>query len=249
MIFFRSSFFFSFFSFSSSIPSTHQNPKKTEKIKTPFQVRARQEAKRASIEARHGGSLLKVEIGDPLDPFDCWLWFEAGGGGKDSSSSSSNNWTPEDADLLDGVLTAWFMLGRLGGFNSENLQLSQGRGVASRSYDTAPLATAATAVFHDFSPRTDVASPSLGNNGNEGEEEGAIEVQGRWARAWVNLGSADELALDILLNSLATLAAEEVPALSRVIVGGELPWWPVPKVKSQVGSREEGTEGVLPGDY
>jgi len=149
--------------------------------------------------------------------------------------------------LLDGVLTAWFMLGRLGGFNSENLQLSQGRGVASRKYDTAPLATAATAVFHDFSPRTDVESSSSANNS---EGEGALEVQGRWARAWVNLGSADELALDVLLNALATLAAEEVPALRRVVVGGGLPWWPVPGAKSnQAGSREEGTEGVLPGDY
>ena len=29
-----------------------------------------------------------------------------------------------------------------------------------------------------------------------------------WARAWVNLGTADELALDILANALGVLATE-----------------------------------------
>ena len=31
--------------------------------------------------------------------------------------------TEEDVDLLDTVITSWFMIGRLGGYNSMNLQV------------------------------------------------------------------------------------------------------------------------------
>ena len=161
------------------------------------------------------------------------------------------------------MLTAWFMLGRLGAFNSGNLQLSQGRGIAAKEYDTTQLASAASSVFHDFSPRTDLDDGK--NGGGSGasaaavsDEDGALEIQGRWARAWVNCGTADELAFDVLLNALQTLAAEEVPALSKVVVGGELPWWPVPRKKGATakggggeGPEEEDREleGLLQGDF
>lgn len=150
------------------------------------------------------------------------------------------------------------MLGRLGAFNSANLQLSQGRGIAAKEYDATQLASAASSVFHDFSPRTDLEDDGGGKNASVSDEDGALEIQGRWARAWVNCGTADELALDVLLNALQTLAAEEVPALTRVVVGGELPWWPVPKVKKTMasgggggGSEEEDREleGLLKGDF
>lgn len=153
------------------------------------------------------------------------------------------------------------MLGRLGAFNSGNLQMSQGRGIAGEGYDATRLASAAGSVFHDFSPRTDLgdAGGGGGGGGRGGgsaltDDDGALEIQGRWARAWVNLGTADELALDVLLNALQTLATEEVPALSKVIVGGELPWWPVPKKKREGGGsgadiREKELEGLLDGDY
>ena len=239
----------------------------SDRKKTLTQVRGRQEAKRASIAAQYGDSLLKVELAERIDPFDCWLWFEAGGNNASSSSSSSSSssksssksWTPEDAELLDGVLTAWFMLGRLGAFNSGNLQLSQGRGISAKEYDATQLASAASSVFHDFSPRTDLGdndgNGGAGSNAAVSDEDGALEIQGRWARTWVNCGTADELAFDVLLNALSTLAAEEVPALSKVVVGGELPWWPVPKKKKKEmsnggeGPEDKELEGLLEGDF
>lgn len=145
------------------------------------------------------------------------------------------------------------MLGRLGAFNSGNLQMSQGRGIAEGAYDNTRLASAAGSVFHDFSPRTDL-DDGRGGSVAVTDEDGALEIQGRWARAWVNLGTADELAFDVLLNALQTLATEEVPALSKVIVGGELPWWPVPKTIGSGGvadssSKDKALEGLLEGDY
>ena len=85
------------------------------------------------------------------------------------------------------------------------------------------------------------------------DDAGALEVQGRWARAWVNCGTADELAFDVLLNALSVLASEDVPALSKVVVGGELPWWPVPKRFKGAGGAGAPVgpelEGLLEGDY
>ena len=133
----------------------------------------------------------------------------------------------------------------------------------SRCVESCHHASAASSVFHDFSPRTDLDDGK--NGGGSGasaaavsDEDGALEIQGRWARAWVNCGTADELAFDVLLNALQTLAAEEVPALSKVVVGGELPWWPVPRKKGATakggggeGPEEEDREleGLLQGDF
>jgi hypothetical protein len=253
---FSSSFGALFFSPSLSLSHTPPFRRSFPPPPPPFssllQVRGRQEAKRASIAAQYGDSVLKVELADALDPFDCWLWFEAGG----DPSAKTSNWTQDDAELLDGVLTAWFMLGRLGGFNSGNLQLSQqGRGRAAgaaKEYDTTQLVSASTSVFHDFSPRSDLDDGG-GGNASVPDDAGALEVQGRWARAWVNCGTADELAFDVLLNALSVLASEDVPALSKVVVGGELPWWPVPKRFKGAGGAGAPVgpelEGLLEGDY
>ena len=143
------------------------------------------------------------------------LWFEFTGTA-----------TPADTDLLDGVLTAWFLLGRLGAFNTANLQLSQGAGLATRAYDTTLLPSASTSVMHEF---------------------GELEAKGRWARVHVNMGTADELALDALANALGTLARENTPSLARVVFGGApAPGWgpPEPEVP---GRGVEG--GPLPGNF
>lgn len=71
---------------------------------------------------------------------------------------------------------------------------------------------------------------------------GDVETQGRWARVRVNMGTADELALDVLANALSTLARENTPALTRWCVGGEpVPDWPPPKPDFKLGP--DGGEG------
>lgn len=156
---------------------------------------------------------MTVALANPVDPFAVTLWFE-----------SATAWTPDDADLLDGVLTAWFLLGRLGGFNSSNLQLSRGDGIAARAYDAARLPSASLATLHDC---------------------GEVEIKGKLARASVNLGTADELALDVLANALGSLARDAVPSLTRFVIGGDRPEWPAPARAAEPA--EEG--GPLPRDY
>ena len=51
--------------------------------------------------------------------FDVQLWFE-----------HYKPLTKDDKDLLETVLESWFCLGRMGGFNSMNLQVGSGTGIA-----------------------------------------------------------------------------------------------------------------------
>lgn len=151
----------------------------------------------------------------PSPPPPPQLWFEFAGTATDA-----------DTDLLDGVLTAWFLLGRLGAFNGANLQLSEGDGLAARAYDGGRLPTAATAVMHEC---------------------GDLETRGRWARVRVNLGTADELALDVLANALGTLARENTPTLERVVIGGAPAEGWEPPARETPGRGDK--DGPLPGDY
>ena len=44
-----------------------------------------------------------------VDPFNCWIWIRF-----------SESPTQDEKNYLDGVFDSWYVLGRLGGFNSEN---------------------------------------------------------------------------------------------------------------------------------
>ena len=66
-----------------------------------------------------------------VDPFNCWIWikfFEIP--------------TEAEKNYLDGVFDSWYVLGRLGGFNSENLQThEEGSDLSWMSYDNCLLYT------------------------------------------------------------------------------------------------------------
>ena len=55
---------------------------------------------------------MKVRFGSPFDPFDLWIWieFETGPASEDQQM------------YLEELLKAWFIVGRMGGYNSINLQ-------------------------------------------------------------------------------------------------------------------------------
>jgi hypothetical protein len=48
---------------------------------------------------------------------------------------------------------------------------------------------------------------------------GGPEYKGRWARAWFDLGSADEMCVDVLINSLITFCREYF-GLKTLVIGG-----------------------------
>lgn len=157
-------------------------------------MRARTAARAAAI-ASGGDAPVSIRLQRPIDPFDAWVWFRA-----------KRPLTSDDLDLLDGVWTAWHLLGRLGGFNGSNLQLFHGDGIATEVYDGARLESAGSTTFHDAG---DVeAGPGGGEPPGAPPPSSPPPPTSHWARAWINMGTADELALDVLANALGTLAKE-----------------------------------------
>lgn len=102
-------------------------------------------------------------------------------------------------DTLGSVLRAWYVLGYLGSFNSMNLQLSRQMADAPMSYSTEAAKEALPALFHSF---------------------GDLEFQDNLGRIWVDLGTADPLALDTLINALKGVSEDHV-GIKTIVFGGE----------------------------
>jgi hypothetical protein len=131
------------------------------------------------------------------DFFNLWIWIQF------ATVPSSM-----EQQYIDEILNSWFFLGKLGGFNAENLQQQDtGLEISYMHYDDAPADDTLVSLMHNMS---------------------AVEYEGLWARCWFDLGTSDALALDVLLNALKQFSNDYV-AIEQVIVGGENEDWPVPE--------------------
>jgi hypothetical protein len=132
-----------------------------------------------------------------FDPFDLWIWLKFG-------TVPSNG----EKQYVEEVLDSWFFLGKLGGFNAENLQVNDvGVDISYLSYDTAMADSSMMALMHNM---------------------GDVEYEGLWARCWLDLGTSDAIGLDVLINVFTQLSKEFV-AIEKLIIGGENQDWPVEK--------------------
>ena len=130
-----------------------------------------------------------------VDPFNCWLWMRF----KEPPTQGEMNY-------VDGILDSWYVIGRLGGFNSGNLQAHEGgTDLNWMVYDNETINSASPALMHNI---------------------GELEYQGNWARCWVDLGTTDSLAFDVLLNTLYQLDTDLVQ-LEEVLIGGVNNDWAV----------------------
>ena len=55
---------------------------------------------------------------------------------------------------------------------------------------------------------------------------GEIEYRSEWARCWLDLGTSDALALDVLINTLRQLDTDVVE-IEELLIGGVNDDWPV----------------------
>ena len=70
---------------------------------------------------------------------------------------------------MDTVFDSWFFLGKLGGFNAENLQVQEeGAELSWMGYDQDSAARALPALMHNM---------------------GVMEYRADWARCWLDLGN------------------------------------------------------------
>jgi hypothetical protein len=128
--------------------------------------------------------------------FNLWIWLQF-----ETVPSSM------EQQYIDEVFSSWFFLGKLGGFNAENIQVQDtGLDINYLPYDQAQLGDTMLSVMHNISE---------------------VEYQGLWARCWLDMGTSDALALDVLINALDQFSREYV-TIEACYIGGENPDWPIP---------------------
>lgn len=131
------------------------------------------------------------------DPFDLWIWIEF-----------TTVPSPGEKQYVEEVFNSWFFLGKLGGFNAENIQIQEtGLDISYMDYDEDMADNSMMALMHNMAD---------------------FEYLGKWGRCWFDLGTSDAIALDILINSLRQLSQEYVN-IEKLIIGGENEDWPVEK--------------------
>jgi hypothetical protein len=130
-----------------------------------------------------------------FNPFDLWIWLEF-----ETAPSRI------EQQYLEETFNSWFFLGKLGGFNAENMQIQEtGIDISYMNYDSERTESSLMALMHNMAD---------------------FQYEGTWGRCWFDLGTSDLIALDVLLNALNQLSKEYVP-IKQVIIGGQNEDWQV----------------------
>lgn len=141
---------------------------------------------------------MKVDFRE-CDFFDLWIWLEF-----------STPPSQMEQQYVEEVFNSWFLLGKLGGFNAENLQVQdEGADISYMDYSQDSAEDSFMALMHNMSE---------------------FEYRSNWGRVWFDLGTSDAIALDILINALDQLNKDYV-VIERLIIGGENENWPIPGSK------------------
>jgi hypothetical protein len=132
-----------------------------------------------------------------FNPFDLWFWLEF-----DHVPSEM------EKQYVEELFNSWFYLGKLGGFNAENLQIQElGIDISYMEYDQDLAENTMMSPMHNM---------------------GEFEFLGNWGRCWFDLGTSDLISIDILVNALRELGKEYL-GINQLIIGGENEDWTVDK--------------------
>ncbi|MGK7902158.1 MAG: DUF3531 family protein [Hormoscilla sp.] len=143
-----------------------------------------------------------------IDTFDLWIWVEF-----------STVPSQMERMYVEEVFNSWFYLGKLGGFNAENLQVQdEGLDLSYMDYDAEAGDRTMMALMHNM---------------------GDFEYEGLWGRCWFDLGTSDAIALDVLVNALLQFSKDYFN-IETLIVGGENEDWPIPEEHRQQDLAEDG---------
>ncbi|XP_024377201.1 uncharacterized protein [Physcomitrium patens] len=158
-----------------------------EEMKRRVEERVGRKGRRIS-DARTGSTIPMAVSFRDFDSMDSHIWLEFYAPPTD-----------KDMDLIGSVFRSWFVLGRLGGFNSMNMQIIKVPLNAPLRYSTEKAQEALSAFFHDISD---------------------VEFQESWARVWIDLGTSDPCCLDVLINALTTVSSDFV-GIKQLVFGGK----------------------------
>ncbi|CAN6441506.1 unnamed protein product [Victoria cruziana] len=93
----------------------------------------------------------------------------------------------KDIELICDAIRSWHIIGRLGGCNAMNMQLSQLELDKRPTYDAIQGANVTPTTFYNI---------------------GDLEIQENLARIWVDIGTSEPLLLDVLVNALTNISSE-----------------------------------------
>ena len=130
-----------------------------------------------------------------FNPFDLWIWLEF-----ETVPSRM------EQQYIEELFGSWFYLGKLGGFNAENLRVQDvGVEISYMEYDLEDLENSLMSPMHNM---------------------GEFEYLGVWGRCWFDLGTSDLIAIDILINAINQLSKEFVQ-IKKLIIGGQNEDWSI----------------------
>ncbi|XP_076924783.1 uncharacterized protein LOC143587360 [Bidens hawaiensis] len=110
----------------------------------------------------------------------------------------------KDIKMVCDTIRSWHIIGRLGGCNSMNMQLSQSTTDKRPSYDDILGANIEPTTFYNISD---------------------LEIQDNVARIWVDIGTSEPLLLDILINAMTQISSDHVGIKQMVFGGSEYENW------------------------
>lgn len=162
--------------------------------KAQARVEERIRSKRNKILQPKTGSAVPMKVTfNKFDFSNSYVWFEF-----------YNAPLPNDISLISDTIRSWHIIGRLGGCNSMNMQLSQAPLDKRPSYDPIQGANVTPTTFYNI---------------------GDFEVQENLGRVWMDIGSSEPLLLDVLINALTQISSDYVGIKQLVFGGSEFGNW------------------------
>ncbi|GAV62182.1 DUF3531 domain-containing protein [Cephalotus follicularis] len=164
--------------------------------------------KRNKILHTKTGSATPMQVTfNKFDFSNSYIWFEL-----------YNTPLEKDVSLLCDTIRSWHIIGRLGGCNAMNMQLSQSPMDKRPNYDAIQGANVNPTTFYNI---------------------GDLEIQENLARIWVDIGSTEPLLLDVLINALTQISTDYVGIKQVVFGGSEFENW-----KESLTSEDAGYSSV-----
>ncbi|KAF5204056.1 putative structural maintenance of chromosomes-like protein [Thalictrum thalictroides] len=163
-----------------------------EKAQARVEERIRQKRNKI-LQPKTGNATPMLVTFNKFDFSSSYLWFEF-----------YNAPLPNDISLICDTIRSWHIVGRLGGCNSMNMQLSQASLDKRPSYDPIQGANVTPTTFYNI---------------------GDFEVQENLGRIWMDIGTSEPLLLDILINALTQISSDYVGIKQLVFGGSEFENW------------------------
>ncbi|EEF48125.1 uncharacterized protein LOC8265100 [Ricinus communis] len=150
--------------------------------------------KRHKVVQTKTGSATPMKVSfNKFDFSNSYIWFEF-----------YNAPLEKDVTLICDTIRSWHIIGRLGGCNSMNMQLSQSTFDKRPNYDAIQGANVTPATFYNI---------------------GDLEIQDNLARIWMDIGTSEPLLLDVFINALTQISSDYVGIKQLVFGGSEFENW------------------------